>query len=66
MSTEFRLKRKAAESAYEVAKEKDRTVMRLEEMKFLAISTKDLLEDDAYWIDVPKQQIKDKYNLHHN
>nr|GEX28098.1 retrotransposon Gag domain, retroviral aspartyl protease [Tanacetum cinerariifolium] len=48
-----------AESAYEVAKEKDRTVMRLEEMKFLAISTKDLSEDDAYWINVQKQQIKD-------
>ncbi|GKB77240.1 retrovirus-related pol polyprotein from transposon TNT 1-94, partial [Tanacetum coccineum] len=46
MLTEFRLKREVAESAYEVAKEKDRTVMLLEEMKFLAISTKDLSEDD--------------------
>ncbi|GJS59703.1 hypothetical protein Tco_0654487 [Tanacetum coccineum] len=43
MTKELRLKREAAEAAFEVAKEKDRTVMRLEEMKFLAISTKDLL-----------------------
>ncbi|GJU05402.1 hypothetical protein Tco_1121832 [Tanacetum coccineum] len=65
MSTEFRLKREGAKpSAYEVAKEKDRKVMRLEEMKFLSISTKDLSEDDAYWINVQKKQIKDKYNLH--
>nr|GEV84614.1 RNA-directed DNA polymerase, eukaryota [Tanacetum cinerariifolium] len=50
MSTEIRLKRKSAESAYEAAKEKDRMVMHLKEMKFLAISTNDLSEDDAYWI----------------
>nr|GEY30632.1 hypothetical protein [Tanacetum cinerariifolium] len=36
MSTEFRLKREATKSAYKVAKEKDHTLMRLEEMKFLA------------------------------
>ncbi|GKC44774.1 hypothetical protein Tco_1062496 [Tanacetum coccineum] len=46
MTKELRLKREAAEAAIEVAKEKDRTVMRLEEMKLLAISTKDLSEDD--------------------
>ncbi|GJV02553.1 hypothetical protein Tco_1336122 [Tanacetum coccineum] len=63
MQTEFRLKREAAQSAYEVSKEKDRTVIRLEEMQFLAISTKDLSEDDAYWTNVQKQHIKDKYNL---
>nr|GEV36374.1 hypothetical protein [Tanacetum cinerariifolium] len=44
MTYEFRLKREAVEKAYEVSKEKDRTVIRLEEMKFLAISTKDLSE----------------------
>ncbi|GJW99622.1 hypothetical protein Tco_0183536 [Tanacetum coccineum] len=48
MTNELRLKRQATEKAYEVSKEKDRTVMRLEKMKFLAISTKDLSEDDAY------------------
>ncbi|GKE42036.1 hypothetical protein Tco_1469320 [Tanacetum coccineum] len=63
LSTEFRLQREAAESVYEVAKEKDHTVMRLEEIKFLAISTKDLSEDDTYWINVQKQRTKDKYNL---
>ncbi|GJS27259.1 hypothetical protein Tco_0487879 [Tanacetum coccineum] len=50
MLTEFHLKREAAEKAYEVSKEKDRTLMRLEEMKYIATSTKDLSEDDAYWI----------------
>ncbi|GJW93954.1 hypothetical protein Tco_0173626 [Tanacetum coccineum] len=50
MQNEFRRKREAAKSAYEVAKEKDCTLQRLEEMKFLAISTKDLSEDDVYWI----------------
>ncbi|GJW36529.1 hypothetical protein Tco_0059449 [Tanacetum coccineum] len=64
MINELRLKREAAEKAYEVSKEKDRTMMRSEEMKFLAISKKDLSEDDAYWINHQKQIIKDKYNLH--
>ncbi|GKC83372.1 hypothetical protein Tco_1139089 [Tanacetum coccineum] len=61
MSAEFRLKREVAKSAYEVAKDKDRTVMRLEEMKFLAISTKDLSEGDAYWTNV--QNNKSKTNI---
>ncbi|GKC50941.1 hypothetical protein Tco_1073686 [Tanacetum coccineum] len=47
MTHELRLKREAIERAFEVAKEKDRIVMRLEEMKFLAISTKDFLKDDG-------------------
>ncbi|GKE18331.1 hypothetical protein Tco_1425908 [Tanacetum coccineum] len=51
MTKELRLKQEAAEATFEVAKEKDRTVMRLEEMKFLAISTKDLSDDDAYFIE---------------
>nr|GFB05022.1 hypothetical protein [Tanacetum cinerariifolium] len=47
MSSEFRLRWEAAKKAYEVSKKKDHTLMRLEEMKFLATSTKDLSEDDA-------------------
>ncbi|GJU31660.1 hypothetical protein Tco_1175249 [Tanacetum coccineum] len=66
MTKELRLKREAAEAAFEVAKEKDRTVMRLEEMKFLAISTKDLSEDDAYFIEEQKKTIRAKYNLYRN
>nr|GEX64608.1 glutathione S-transferase T3-like [Tanacetum cinerariifolium] len=50
MSTEIHLKREAFEKAYESSKERDRTLTRLEEMKFLASFTKDLSEDDAYWI----------------
>nr|GEV21736.1 endopeptidase, NLPC/P60 domain, LRAT-like domain protein [Tanacetum cinerariifolium] len=66
MTKELRLKREAAEAAFEVAKEKDRTVMRLEEMKFLAISTKDLSEDDTYFIEEQKKSIRAKYNLYRN
>ncbi|GKC90831.1 hypothetical protein Tco_1151480 [Tanacetum coccineum] len=66
MTKELRLKREAAEAAFEVAKEKDRTVMRLEEMKFLAISTKDLPKDDAYFIEEQKKTIRAKYNLYRN
>ncbi|GJY53947.1 hypothetical protein Tco_0445611 [Tanacetum coccineum] len=66
MTQELRLKREAAEAVFEVAKEKDRTVMRLEEMKFLAISTKDLSEDDAYFIEEQKKAIRAKYKLYRN
>ncbi|GJW95422.1 glutathione S-transferase T3-like protein [Tanacetum coccineum] len=55
MTNELCLKWEAEEKAYEVSNEKDRTVMRFEEMKFLAISTNNLSEDDAYWINVQKQ-----------
>ncbi|GJY31223.1 hypothetical protein Tco_0414718 [Tanacetum coccineum] len=54
MLSEFSLKREAAEKACEASKENDRTLMRLEEMKFLATPTKDLSEDDAYWINYKK------------
>ncbi|GJV43243.1 hypothetical protein Tco_1427779 [Tanacetum coccineum] len=66
MTKELRLKREATEVAFELAKEKDRTVMRLEEMKFLAISTKDLSDDDAYFIEEQKKSIRAKYNLYQN
>nr|GFC47791.1 glutathione S-transferase T3-like [Tanacetum cinerariifolium] len=46
---ELRLKREAAERAFEAQAEKDRTLMRLEELRFLATSTKDLDDDDAYY-----------------
>ncbi|GJT48151.1 hypothetical protein Tco_0974308 [Tanacetum coccineum] len=45
---ELRLKREAAERAFEAQAEKDRILMRLEELRFLATSTKDLDDDDAY------------------
>ncbi|GKA71141.1 hypothetical protein Tco_0777280 [Tanacetum coccineum] len=66
MPKELRLKREAAEAAFEVAKEKDRTMMRLEEIKFLAISTKDFSGDDAYFIEEQKKTIRAKYNLYRN
>ncbi|GJW61369.1 hypothetical protein Tco_0110704 [Tanacetum coccineum] len=49
----------AAERAFEAQAEKDRTLMRLEELRFLATSTKDLDDDDAYWIKKQKKLIKD-------
>nr|GEX54660.1 reverse transcriptase domain-containing protein [Tanacetum cinerariifolium] len=45
---ELRLKREAAERTVEAQAEKDRTLMLLEELRFLATSTKDLEDDDAY------------------
>nr|GFC64662.1 hypothetical protein [Tanacetum cinerariifolium] len=42
MEQELRLKREAAERAFEAQAEKDRTLMRLEELRFLATSTKNL------------------------
>ncbi|GJZ26170.1 hypothetical protein Tco_0570423 [Tanacetum coccineum] len=42
------------------AEKKDHTLMRLEELRFLATSTKDLDDDDAYWIKKQKRLIKNK------
>ncbi|GJR35854.1 hypothetical protein Tco_1211538 [Tanacetum coccineum] len=60
MEQELRLKREAAERAFEAQAEKNRTLMRLEELRSLATSTKDLDDDDAYWITKQKQLIKNK------
>ncbi|GJZ18798.1 kinase-like domain-containing protein [Tanacetum coccineum] len=50
----------AAEKAFEESKDKDETIKSLEELRFLALSTKDLSDDDAYWIERKKAQIKAK------
>nr|GEV37978.1 hypothetical protein [Tanacetum cinerariifolium] len=55
MEQELRLKREAAERAFEAQAEKDRTLMRLEELRFLATSTKDLDDDDTYGIKKQKR-----------
>nr|GEV95615.1 hypothetical protein [Tanacetum cinerariifolium] len=55
-----RLKREAAERAFEAQSEKDHTLMRLEELRFLATSTKDLDDNDAYWIKKQKRLIRNK------
>ncbi|GJV04249.1 hypothetical protein Tco_1337818 [Tanacetum coccineum] len=60
MEQELRLKREVAERAFEAQAEKDCTLMRLEELRFLVTSTKDLDEDDAYWIKKQKKLIKNK------
>nr|GEW85066.1 hypothetical protein [Tanacetum cinerariifolium] len=50
----------AAEKAFEASKDKDETIKSLEELRFLALSTKNLSDDDAYWIERKKAQIKAK------
>nr|GEV40872.1 RNA-directed DNA polymerase, eukaryota [Tanacetum cinerariifolium] len=60
VSHELRLKREAAEKAFEASKDKDETIKSLEELRFLALSTKDLSDDDAYWVERKKAQIKAK------
>nr|GEY32619.1 hypothetical protein [Tanacetum cinerariifolium] len=60
MEQELHLKWEAAERAFEAQAEKDRTLMRLEELRFLATITKDLDDDDAYWIKKQKRLIKNK------
>ncbi|GKB63953.1 hypothetical protein Tco_0920139 [Tanacetum coccineum] len=63
MSHELRLRRESTEKAFEVAKEKDRTITRLEELRFLALITKDLSDDDAYYINFQKPAVKEKLRL---
>nr|GFA47978.1 hypothetical protein [Tanacetum cinerariifolium] len=60
VSHKLRIKREAAEKAFEVSKDKDETIKSLEELRFLALSTKDLSDDDAYSIERKKTQIKAK------
>nr|GEV25075.1 hypothetical protein [Tanacetum cinerariifolium] len=60
MEQELRLKWKAVKRAFEVQAEKDRTLMRLEELRFLATSTKVLDDADAYWIKKQKRLIRNK------
>nr|GEX28552.1 serine/threonine protein kinase SRPK1 [Tanacetum cinerariifolium] len=47
MEQELRLKQEVVEKAFEVQAKKNRTLMRLEELRFLATSTKDLDDADA-------------------
>nr|GFA07658.1 hypothetical protein [Tanacetum cinerariifolium] len=48
VSHELRLKREAAEKTFEASKDKDETIKSLKELQFLALSTKDLSDDDVY------------------
>nr|GEZ13782.1 hypothetical protein [Tanacetum cinerariifolium] len=60
MEQELRLKQEAAERAFEVQAKKDRTLMQLEELRFLATSTKDLDDAGAYLIKKQKRLIRNK------
>nr|GEY41716.1 hypothetical protein [Tanacetum cinerariifolium] len=60
MEQELRMKREATERAFEAQAEIDRTLMRLEELRFLATSTKDLDNVDAYLIKKQTRLIRKK------
>nr|GEZ32897.1 hypothetical protein [Tanacetum cinerariifolium] len=53
----------AVKKAFKVVKEKDWTITRLEELRFIALSTKDLSDDDTYYINLQKAAIKEKLRL---
>nr|GEY72925.1 hypothetical protein [Tanacetum cinerariifolium] len=60
MEHELRMKKEAAERAFKAQAKKDLTLMLLEELRFLATSTKDLDDVDAYWIKKQKRLIRIK------
>ena len=63
MTSEYRMKWETAQEAYRAAKEKDLTIMRLEEMKYLGTDTSKIDPNIACWIDPEKDIIIKKYNL---
>lgn len=60
MTNELRLR---WEVAYEAARVKDETVTRLIEFKFLGMKMSEIDPEEAYFIKMEKQRIKDKYRL---
>ena len=66
LQNEFSIKREAAQSVYKVVKEKDQTIMRLEEINFHVTSTKDMSNEDAYMINMQKEEIRGKYRVNRN
>lgn len=65
MTHELRLRREAAQMAYDAARMKDETTTRLEEFRFFSMKMSDVDPDEAYFIKMKKQRIKQKYNLQH-
>ena len=65
MTNELRLRREAAQMAYDAARMKDETTTRLEEFRFLGMKMSEIDPEEVYWIKMEKQRIKQKYNLQH-
>ena len=63
ISSELRIKWEVTQEAYEVVKEKDRMIMRLEEFKFLGFNMKEMEPHVVYWIEMEKKKIREEYNL---
>ncbi|GKC87738.1 hypothetical protein Tco_1148387 [Tanacetum coccineum] len=61
LQNEFKLKWEAAQLAYEVAKEKDQTLMQLEELRFVS-STTGISDEDVEMINFRKDEIR-KINI---
>lgn len=56
MSSELRLRREAAQAAYDAARVKDETITRLKEFKFLVKKMSDIDPAAAYWIELEKKR----------
>lgn len=63
MTYEYRMKRETAQEVYRAAKEKDETIQKLEEMKFLMIDTSDKNPNIVCWINSENDRIIKKSNL---
>ncbi|PWA68621.1 endopeptidase, NLPC/P60 domain, LRAT-like domain protein [Artemisia annua] len=63
MTTELRLRREAAQMPYEAARMKDEMTTRMKEFKFLGMKMSEVDPDEAYFIKMEKQRIKEKYKL---
>ncbi|GJV33003.1 hypothetical protein Tco_1393403 [Tanacetum coccineum] len=62
LQNKFKLKWEAAQLAYEVAKEKDQTLMQLEELRFVSTSTTGISDEDVEMINFRKDEIR-KINI---
>ena len=65
MTIELQLRREAAQAAYEAARVKDETITYLKEFKFLSIKMSEIDPAAAYWIELKKKRLQEKYNLQH-
>ncbi|GJV15003.1 hypothetical protein Tco_1360326 [Tanacetum coccineum] len=66
LKNEFGLKRESSQSAYEAANEKDRTLMRLEELRFIGTSATGMSDEDAEMINIQKDEFRRKCRMHRN
>ncbi|GJZ54871.1 hypothetical protein Tco_0787843 [Tanacetum coccineum] len=61
LHSEFKLKREAVQSSYEMMKQKELAIMECKELKFLSINTDGFLETEAALTNRKKEAILKKY-----